>query len=216
MAHAGGPDQNQGVDVSSPVAALLLTGGGSRRFGADKARLSVNGVPAAVRLGRVLAAAVDGPVLEVGPGRSELVVVGEERPGDGPLVALAAGAAALRARHHHTAAVVLACDLPRVDEELVRWLARQAGTAVPVVDGCLQSLCARYDTDALALAPVLASGGARSLRALLDAVPLTLLTEDDWRHVAAPDDFADIDTPADAERLLGDGAASEEGGPVGQ
>lgn len=216
MAHADAPLQNQAVDLSSPVAGLLLTGGRSRRFGADKARLSVNGVPAAVRLGRVLAAAVDGPVLEVGPGRSELVAVGEDRPGDGPLVALAAGAAALRARHHHHAAVVLACDLPRVDEELVRWLARQAGTAVPVVDGRLQSLCARYDTDALALAPVLASGGARSLRALLDVVPLTRLTEDDWRHVAAPDDFADIDTPADAERLLGGGAASEEGGPVGQ
>lgn len=201
------------MDGALPVAGLLLTGGRSRRFGSDKALLPVDGVPIAVRLGRVLAAALDGPVLEVGPGRSELPAVVEDRPGDGPLVALAAGAAALRARHHHGAAVVLACDLPRAHEGLVRWLARQAGTAVPMVEGRLQSLCARYDADALALASVLVGEGARALRAVLDAVPVTVLTEDDWRPVAEPDDFADIDTPADAERLRRPGRGR---GPVAQ
>jgi FdhD protein len=194
--------QNALVDSPAPVAGLLLTGGRSRRFGADKALLPVDGVAAAVRLGRVLAAALDGPVLEVGPGHSELPTAAEDRPGEGPLAALAAGARALRARGHTGPAVVLACDLPRAHEALVRWLAGRPGTAVPVVDGRPQLLCARYDRDALALAPALVDKGARALRALLDAVPVHLLTEDEWAHVAAADDFADVDTPGDAERLL--------------
>lgn len=183
------------------VAGLLLTGGHSRRFGADKALHPVDGVPAAVRLARVLRAALDGPVLEVGPGRTDLPAVDEGPGGEGPLVALAAGARALRARGHRGPAVVLACDLPFVDEALVGWLAGRPGTAVPVVEGRTQPLCARYDADALDRAAAVVDAGGRALHALLDSVPVRLLGEEDWGVVVGRRSFADFDTPEDLARL---------------
>jgi molybdopterin-guanine dinucleotide biosynthesis protein A len=49
------------------LAALLLTGGASRRMGSDKATiLDGDGQPLAVRTANLLAAVAD-PVLEVGP-----------------------------------------------------------------------------------------------------------------------------------------------------
>jgi FdhD protein len=191
------------MGTSSPsVAGLLLTGGRSRRMGTDKATVEVGGVPLAQRLAAVLAAALDGPVLEVGPGRTALPTAPEDRPGDGPLAAVAAGARALRAGGHDGAAVVLACDLPFADEALVRFLADQPGTAVPVVDGRVQSLCARYDGAALAAAPGLVAGGARAMQALLDVVPVRLLDEDDWSRVIEPQRFIDVDTPEDLARAV--------------
>jgi FdhD protein len=189
------------VEPSSPsVAGLLLTGGRSRRMGTDKATVEMDGAPLAARLASVLGAALDGPVLEVGPGYTDLPAVAEGRPGDGPLSAVAAGARALRAAGHEGPAVVLACDLPFADETLVRFLADQPGTAVPVVDGRVQPLCARYDGPALAAAPGLVTGGARAMQALLDVVPVRLLGEDDWGRVVEPQHFVDVDTPEDLAR----------------
>ena len=183
-----------------PVAGLLLTGGASRRLGIDKATLLVDGERLADHAARVLAAVV-APVIEVGPGYTSLPAVREDRPGDGPLVALAAGAAALAARALEVPAVVLAVDLPFVDVSVVEWLAAHSapGTVVPLVDGIPQTLCARYGWDALDAARGLADEGARSLRAVLAAVPVHEALEAEWRAVATRRTFLDVDTQGDVE-----------------
>ena len=185
-----------------PTAGILLTGGRSRRLGVDKAALVLGGESLAVRAGRRLTA-VCAPVLEAGDGRSGLPAVRERPPGSGPLAALAAAGAALRARGHDGAALVLAVDLPMVDESLLRWLRDRPGepTAVPRVDGQLQLVCARYSGQALLAAESLVTGGVRSLHELLDVVEFDVIDESEWGAVVGPDAFADVDTPADAERL---------------
>jgi molybdopterin-guanine dinucleotide biosynthesis protein A len=172
------------------VAGLLLTGGASRRMGMDKARL-----PAAARAADILVAVAD-PVLEVGPGRTALPAVADHPPGQGPLAALAAG---FRALGPGLDALVLACDLPFVTVELLQWLAAQPGTAIPVVDGRDQPLCAKWAAADLARAPALFDTGERSLRPLLAGAPR--LGPTDWGHVASARTFADVDTPADLARL---------------
>jgi len=142
--------------------------------------------------------AVAEPVLEVGPGRTSLPAVAEDPPGQGPLAALGAGAAALGPG---TAALVLACDLPLVTVDLLRWLAAQPGTAVPVVDGRPQPLCARWDGADLARARPLYERGERSLRTLLDGAGVTWLDKSAWGAVVPASAFADVDTPADLTRL---------------
>ena len=104
---------------------------------------------------------------------------------------------------HHGPALLLAVDLPRVDEGLLQWLRDRPGapTAVPEVDGRLQPVCARYGPDALIAADSLVTGGIRALRALFDVVDHDVITESEWRLVAAVDAFTDIDTPADAARF---------------
>jgi molybdopterin-guanine dinucleotide biosynthesis protein A len=184
------------------TAGILLTGGRSRRLGTDKAALVVDGQTLAVRAARRLDG-VCSPVLEAGDGVSGLLSVREEPPGGGPLAALAAAGTWLRARGHHVPAILLAVDLPLVDEPFLRWLRDRPGetTTVLRVDGRLQPVCARYGPDALLAAESLVIGGVRALHELFDVVEHDVVEADEWCAVTEPDTFLDVDTPADAQRL---------------
>ena len=193
------------------VAGLLLTGGSSRRMGRDKAELVIAGERLADRTARALAAVCD-PVLEVGPGRSTLDAV-DDAPAagaarSGPLAALVTGAAALHARDYGGAVVLLGVDLPFVSDPLLRLVADHpaADTVVPVAGGMRQSCCARYSPGALATAAELVEGGERALHALLAAVPVVEIGEDEWRAVAGADALVDLDTPEDLVRYGVEGA----------
>jgi len=190
-----------------PIAGLLLTGGASRRMGADKALLEVGGQRLVDRAAAALRAVAD-PVLEVGPGSSSLPAVREDPPGSGPLAAVAAGAAALRAGGHDGPVIVLAVDMPFVSVGLLRLLADRPGpvTAVPRAGGHPQVLCARYGPDALAGVERLLAAGGVSLRKLVEAMDVTgevgWIQPEEWLAVAGPEALADVDTPDDLRRLL--------------
>ncbi len=177
------------------VAGLLLTGGTSRRMGHDKASLVIGGRSLADRTAELLCQVVD-PVLVVGPGYSDLPVISEEPPGRGPLVAIAAGAAALAARGHPGPAVVVATDLPRLGTSLLRRLASHPGprSVVPLVEGRPQWLAARWSASALVLARHLATTAERRMVAL--AADVEWLYEPQWAG-----ELVDIDTPADLDAL---------------
>jgi len=192
---------------SPPIAGLLLTGGASRRMGTDKALIEVRGQRLVDRAAGVLGAVAD-PVVEVGPGWSGLPATREDPPGTGPLAALSAGAAALRAAGHNGPVLVLAVDMPRVGVELVRFLAQRAGpaTAVPRAGGHPQPMCARYGPDVLAAVDERLAAGGRSLRDLLESLAAEGLVGwvevEEWEPVAGPEAFADVDTPEDLRDLL--------------
>jgi molybdopterin-guanine dinucleotide biosynthesis protein A len=171
-------------------------------MGFDKAAMLIDGQTNADRLASVLAA-VARPVLEVGPGRSRLPAVGEDPPGAGPLVALAAGWRALEHRGHHGPVLVLACDLPLVDGAVLRLLAGWPTTAsvVPVVSGRDQPLCARWSAADLDAVPGMVEAGERSLRSLLARPAIVRLGRGEWGAAVEERSFADVDTPADADRL---------------
>ncbi len=185
------------------IGGVLLTGGTSRRLGVDKASVVVHGQRLADHAAGVLAP-VCTRVVEVGPGITDLPACREEPPGSGPLAALVAGATALGADAAR-GVMLLACDLPAVEEPLVELIARWPGasTVVPVADGRPQLVCARYGPDALAAAVGALAAGERSLRQLLDRVGHQLLEQSAWGAVAPPDAFADVDTPDDLARIRG-------------
>jgi molybdopterin-guanine dinucleotide biosynthesis protein A len=182
-----------GVDC----AGLLLTGGASTRMGRDKATIVVDGMTLAARTARLLAA-VASPCIEVGPGRSGLRAVEEEPRGGGPLVAVAAGVTALPT---NGPALVVACDLPRLSEALLQWLADHPapGSVVPLWGGRPQPLCARWSGPALARAVELAGTGARSMNALLDGSD-ALVVMPPARLAAA---LVDVDTPDQLDEVGG-------------
>lgn len=186
-------------------AGVLLTGGGSRRLGRDKAMVRVGGETLAARSARVLAAVCD-PVVEAGPGVSGLRAVREDPPFGGPVAgvlaavdALAADAVAVHAPAFDRPVLVLACDLPRVDVALLRVIADWPGerSVVPVVGGRGQYACARYSTAAIARAR---ASGVTSLRELADR-GVVFLDEGVWGKVATPEMFRDVDTPGDLDSL---------------
>lgn len=182
--------------------ALLLTGGASRRMGSPKAELLWRGRRLADRAAAVLVG-VCSPVIEVGPGYTGLAATVEEPRGAGPLAALVAGVGELERRGERAApVVVLAVDLPFVGGELIRLLAEWPGerSAIPVADGHLQVLCARYGTDATATAARLLAEGRRSLVDLVDRTSVDRVPEERWQEVAPVHAFADVDTPDDVTR----------------
>jgi molybdenum cofactor guanylyltransferase len=185
-----------------PVAGILLTGGASRRLGVDKATLLLDGETLARRAARVLGG-VCRPVLEVGPGVTDLPAVDEGPRYRGPLVAVAAAGDVLRGRGHAGPAIVLAVDLPGVETRLLELLRDWPGapTVVPEVDGRLQTACARYGADALLAARSLVEGGLRRLHDVLDLVEVDRVGVDVWGSVATREAFVDLDTAADAARL---------------
>jgi len=191
------------------TGGVLLTGGASRRMGADKGSIVVGGRTLAERAAHALASVCD-PVVEVGPGLTSLARAVEDPPGSGPLAAFLAGVDALgvdalgvdalgaHAFGMDGPVVVLACDLPFVDDAVVRWLADAPGlgSVVPVVAGRAQYTCARWSAAACAAGRAARAGGERRMSALLGAADAELVDAGD--HAAR---LADIDTPEDARRL---------------
>lgn len=187
---------------SRSVAAILLTGGASKRMGRDKSQIIVDGSTLAVRSADLLLHVAQ-TVIEVGPGVSGLPSILEQPRGGGPLVAVAAGHEALKGQGRFDAALVIACDLPFVSEQLLRFLAEwdSAGSVVPLVRGRPQPLCARWASRDLDFAQDLINRGVRSLQHLSRQPETAILDESAWGNVANEKEFSDVDTPDDLRRL---------------
>jgi molybdopterin-guanine dinucleotide biosynthesis protein A len=171
-------------------------------MGQDKSQLIVDGSTLAVRTAALLQLVVE-TAIEVGPGVSGLPSTREQPAGEGPLAAIAAGCRALRERGHTGSALVVACDLPLLTEQLLRFLVEwdSPGSVVPLVRGRPQPLCARWGRQDLDDASQLVSEGVRSLQHLTARPDVALLDESTWQLVATEEQFSDVDSPDDLHRL---------------
>lgn len=187
---------------SRSVAAILLTGGASKRMGQEKSQIIVDGSTLAVRTADLLLRVAQ-TAIEVGPGVSGLPSMLEQSRGEGPLVAIAAGHEALKGQGHFDAALVIACDLPFISEQLLRFLTEweSSGSVVPLVRGRPQPLCARWARRDLDDAQDLINSGVRSLQHLSRQPGTATPDESAWGNVANEKEFSDVDTPDDLQRL---------------
>jgi molybdopterin-guanine dinucleotide biosynthesis protein A len=178
------------------VAALLLTGGASRRMGFDKALIRIDGELLSMRIAR-LAQTVAEPVLEVGPGYTELTTAPETEPGSGPLAAIADGVAALRAVGFSGPALILATDLVLIDTATLAALAHWpgAGSVVPLHENRPQPLCARWSAVHLDAVAEMVAAGERSLAPFLAQPGITVTDTIDAGKLQ------DADTPEDLRFL---------------
>lgn len=220
------------MDTRKPLAAhgvvgVVLAGGRSRRFGVDKARVVLGGEALVVRTARTLGVVL-GEVVIVGD--TTLAALWPDLPGprlwrpqfmddprEGPL-----GAVLAAWRRFSRPLVVLACDLPLIDEATVARLARPTvGARVPELPDLApggggprrQWLCAHYGAEALHVMATAWDEGERSMgRAVGAAVAAGIALEDEggWD----PRALGDVDTPEalDALLLLEDGLGSRASG----
>jgi molybdopterin-guanine dinucleotide biosynthesis protein A len=196
--------------VTSPVSGIVLAGGRSRRLGVDKRSLYLNSnrTQLAETIDR-LATVVDDVIVAGDP--LEIVsrpvtVVADVDVGVGPLAGLVAGLSAVR--HDH--AIVLACDLPFLNVDLLRGLLALPRDYVLLVpcrsDGTLEMLHAVYSRSIVETLQKYLNSGQRRLSGLpaaLERAGLVVRTvNEDWLRQFDPTlrSFFNLNTPTDLER----------------
>jgi molybdopterin-guanine dinucleotide biosynthesis protein A len=182
------------------LAGVVLAGGESRRMGRDKATLPGPGGAATLLeyVAGVLAQRCEPVFVVAAPGQPLPAVQGkvirDEVRGQGPLPATGRGlraAAEAGARY----AFVCAVDMPLLSAELIDDLVRLATeTNAEIVlpwDGRSHYLAAVYRTDLAERIDGLVAGGARSMRALIDA--------SDTQQIVLPESrfLANVNTESD-------------------
>ncbi|MEP6907141.1 MAG: NTP transferase domain-containing protein [Pseudoxanthomonas sp.] len=196
-----------GSDSSPPAKAslngLVLSGGASKRMGRDKALLTPAGVPQLSATFHLLSSHVDACFVSLRdeqrqePLRAQFPGLVDGIAGIGP-------AAGLLAAHHAFPAaawLVVACDLPQLDDATLAALIdartpHQVAVAYRSAhDGLAEPLCALWEPIALARLQSQVSAGRYRLRDVLGAPDVLLL---DALGNGALDN---INTPDDLENL---------------
>ena len=190
--------------MSAPFTVAMLAGGASRRMGQAKATLRVGGQELGERV--LVAALMAGAseVLAVGGDCAPLQEqgwrhVGDLWPGAGPLGGIISALTVAA----NELVVVLACDLPEVDDEVLQYLVGEcaahpsAMVVVPDRDGRPEILHAVWRRGALAVLRGLFDDGERS--------PTAALARLEVLHVSVTESsLRDLDTPEDLAQYLND------------
>jgi molybdenum cofactor guanylyltransferase len=192
------------------VSAIVLAGGASVRLGQDKALVEIAGRTLVERVVDVLRSLVDEIVLVTpSPERLawlELPTVGDVYPGIGTLGGLHAGLATIE----HPYGLVVGCDMPFLNRDLLAYMISQTGDAevvMPRVGRFYEPLHALY---ARSILPVLEQhilAGQRRIRQACAGLRTRYILEQEIaRHDPEQLSFFNVNTPEDlarAQQVLG-------------
>jgi molybdenum cofactor guanylyltransferase len=216
------------------VYGFVQAGGGSTRFGADKALVEFGGKTLLARTVELVASVCDETKI-VAPlekyGNVTVPILADRWPGQGPLGGI------LTALHHcnerpgrstatetvasdrgtNAYALILSCDMPFLTREWLAYLCDQAmkSTAqviVPESESGLEPLCACWRTDAVSTVQAAFDGGVRKVTEAMKRLPMEVLDESAWKRFDTDGLlFWNMNTPADyeeARRVFAQRAAS--------
>ena len=191
------------MGVTTPLAAVILAGGASRRMGRDKATLSYEGTTLLERTVATVSPRCSPVFVIAAPGQSlpavDAQVLRDEARGVGPLLATGRGLRAA-ADAGLELAFVCAVDMPLLDAELIDVLAapavRLGADVVLPWDGRDHYLAGIYRTALADRVDELVTAGERSMRALVDRV--------DTQRIVMPEQpsLANVNTAADLQAAL--------------
>ena len=171
-----------------PLDGIVLAGGQSRRLGIDKALLSLGGAPLLQTVVQRVSQVCPRVIVAVDrPGRYRRLglaarFVADASPGLGPLAGLQSGLRACSTGH----ALVVACDLPFLNVELLRYmvgLPRSYQALLPRSDGRDHPLHAVYARSCLPEVDALLAAGGGSMKHLLDRLDVRRLDDRDLRRI---------------------------------
>ncbi|MBI5699276.1 molybdenum cofactor guanylyltransferase [Candidatus Saganbacteria bacterium] len=164
---------------------IILAGGKSSRLGKDKAFVKFEGVPIIERILSVLGT-LFGKCLIVTNTPEKYAdlgcrVVTDVYQGVGPLGGLHAGLTASDSERN----LVTACDMPLINQELVKYLINVKGqdAVVPVVKGFPEPLLAVYSKKCLPAIDKMIRGGQYKISRLYDKVATKFIDEKELREI---------------------------------
>jgi molybdopterin-guanine dinucleotide biosynthesis protein A len=204
-----------GEKSDAGVAGYVLAGGGSTRFGRDKALVEVSGTPMLERILGLLKHVTSAVKLVAVPGKYDTfgaAIVEDRWPGEGPLggIITALQDSALSAGQPEWNLIV-SCDMPFLTREWLSFLCQRATNSkaqvvVPHSTHGPEPLCACYNTAAAAELRAAFETGVRKVTQGLQHVTTEVLDEADWKRFdSAGRLFWNMNTAADyveARRIL--------------
>lgn len=190
--------------ATRPVFGLVLAGGESRRMGQDKALLVRDGKSQLAHivalLGRVAARVFVSTrsSQQDDKERAQFEQIIDRYDDMGPI----AGILSALEEHPEADWLVVACDLPNIDEPTLRYLIEHRSEQQPFTafrsshDGLPEPLCALYCDGSAAVIRQFIDGGLICPRKILMRSACTLLDQPD------PRSLDNVNTPADLERSV--------------
>ena len=195
--------------------AYLLAGGGSTRFGRDKALVEIDGIAMLLRM-RALLGAVCQQVTVIAPplryAALGVTAVSDRWEGQGPLAGIIT--ALLSTRESGAVAewnLIVGCDMPFLTREWLSYLAQRAFVSraevvTPRSPLGLEPLCACWRTSAAAKLKNVFDGGVRKITEAMKSLEMEVVDEADWKRFdSAGRLFWNMNTLADfdeAKRIL--------------
>ena len=186
-----------------------MAGGGSTRFGRDKALAEIDGKPMVLRMCELLATVTGGVNVVATPDKYNNLGVSaltDRWPGEGPLGGIITALLnTAKNNPQHEWNLILSCDIPFLSVEWLGYLAERATKSsaqavYPQSAHGPEPLCACYRTDA---GPALQQAFERGVRKVTEAlkhVRTEVLDEADWKRFdSAGRLFWNMNTPADYE-----------------
>ena len=186
------------------ASGIVLAGGVSARLGQDKALVEVAGQPLVERVVDVLRTLVDDIVL-VTPSPERLAWLGlpavdDIYPGIGTLGGLHAGLSAIQNPY----GLVVGCDMPLLNRDLLSYLISQTGDAeviMPRVGRFYEPLHALYARSILPILEQRIRAGQRRIRQACAGLRTRYILEDEIaRHDPDHWSFFNVNTPEDLAR----------------
>jgi molybdenum cofactor guanylyltransferase len=198
---------------------FVQAGGGSTRFGTDKALVRLDGKTMLQRTGELLASVCHDVTIVAAAGNyadAPWPVIADRWPGQGPLGGI------LTALHHLSArdsadkpgdvernpcsfALILSCDMPFLTTEFLRFLtdralSSEAAIIVPEASRRLEPLCACWCSAAVSAIQAAFDAGGRKVTEAMKHVSMEVLDEADWKRFDSDGRlFWNMNTPADYE-----------------
>lgn len=189
------------MTVPEPLNGLVLAGGESRRMGSDKAALKSGGETQLARAVGLLERHLDEVFVSTRAGQADDPVragfaqIVDAYEDLGPIAGILS---AMDARPGHSW-LVLACDLPNIDDETIAYLVENADESSPatayvsVVDGLPEPLCAVWRPAARPIIEQFVADGYQCPRKMLINSPTRLLEQ------PSPGALHNINTPDDLD-----------------
>ncbi len=177
------------------VHGFVQAGGGSTRFGTDKALVELGGRTLLARTVELVASVCEETRIVAGAGKYadvQVSIVADKWPGQGPLggilTALDFSNEKFRgAGGEGACALIVSCDMPFLTGEWLAYLCERAvkSTAqvvVPESENGLEPLCACWRTEAAAAVQAAFDRGVRKVTEAMKRLPMEVLDEGDWKR----------------------------------
>jgi len=190
------------------MIGFVQAGGGSTRFGTDKALVRIGGETMLARTVGVVAKACEVVQIVAPEGKYEgapAPVLADRYPGEGPLGGILTVLAAVQSTQEW--ALVVSCDMPFLQAEFLSFLCGRARTSgaevvVPESGNGLEPLCAVWNAAALPTMQAAFDSGVRKVTEAMKRLSMEVLDESVWKrfdthkrlfwNMNAPEDFEEV------------------------